>query len=104
MFEHGDIDVSLFTHLIYCSFGVTSNGEITYIDEWLDIGKEFIKHFIELKSKNPNCKMMASVGGWNIDPSLFSQMAATLEGRSAFARNTLNFLNKHEFDGEKLKV
>lgn len=101
MFEYDNIDVNLFTHLIYCFFGVTPQGEITYLDEWLDIDRGFIKNFIALKSRNPNCKMMASVGGWNVDPILFSKMAATPATRSAFARNTLDLLNRHGFDGEK---
>lgn len=99
-FDYNDIDVSLFTHLIYCFFGFNSDGEITFLNEELDVGREFVKHFVELKSKNPNCKMMASLGGGAFGSQPFSAIASTPEGRSTLANNTLDFLNQYGFDGE----
>lgn len=100
-FECSNIDPTLFTHLIYTFFGITIEGQITYLDRYLDIDKGNIRNFVGLKSRNPNCKMMASVGGWNCQPATFSQMASTAARRSAFAKNTLEFLKKHGFDGER---
>lgn len=48
--------------------------------------------------------MMASVGGWNCEPSIFSQLASNAQSRTAFATNTLAFLQKHGFDGEKDEI
>lgn len=98
-FEFSNIDPNIFTHLIYTFFGITVDGDITYLDSWLDIDRGFIDGFIALKSVNPNCKMMASVGGWNCEPATFSQLAANPASRTAFAQNTLAFLQKHGFDG-----
>lgn len=101
-FDTTNINPKLFTHLIYTFFGITTDGQITYLDKWLDIDLKFIEKFVALKSVNPKCKMMASVGGWNCPPSTFSQMAASPTSRSNFARNTLEFLRKHKFDGKKI--
>jgi GH18 family chitinase len=99
-YNYNDIDVSLFTHLIYCNFGLSPDGDIIFVNEDLDIGREFIKHFIELKSKNPDCKMLASLAGGDFISQRFSEIASTPEGRSALARNSLDFLNQYDFDGE----
>lgn len=100
-FDYTNINPSIFTHLIYAFFGITVDGDITILDEWLDIELGFIEKFIALKSINPACKMLASVGGWNCSETIFSQMASTSQTRSAFAKNTLDFLKKYGFDGKR---
>lgn len=99
-FDYTNIDPNIFTHLIYTFFGLSVDGDIKLLDEWLDVELGFIAKFIALKSVNPNCKMLASIGGWNCQPSTFSQMAASPTSRSAFAKNTFDFLKKYGFDGE----
>lgn len=95
-FDTSHIDAILFTHLIYCFFAPTSDGEIEHID----VNVEMISKFRGLKSSNPECKLMAAVGGSDEARSrAFSQMASNPSSREKFARNALKFLNRYGFDG-----
>merc|ERR1712227_754025 len=47
---------------------------------------------IALKEKNPNLKVVFSVGGWTAGGWIFSQMAATPESRHKFIVSTIHFL------------
>lgn len=51
----------------------------------------------ELKAKNPDLKVLLSIGGW--DARGFSDAAATEEARKAFANSTRNVIAMYELDG-----
>ena len=98
-FEH--IDPTICTHIVYSFFGATADGSVKFLDDWLDNHKDggYMKHFIELKSMNPNVKLLASIGGWNAESNLFSGIAANPATRTKFSQNVAKFCNDHGFDG-----
>lgn len=103
-----DIDVTKITHLNY-SFG------LIYHDEALneqnvpndpdklhtiylpDKVKSDLKRIPELKKKNPNLKVLLSVGGWGCRG--FSGLASTSEGRQKFADSALEIVEEYNLDG-----
>lgn len=61
---------------------------------------ELIRQLVSLKSRNPNLKVMAAVGG--ADSSLlsdWSSLAGSLSIRDNFAANVLTFLQNNNLDG-----
>ncbi len=114
-----DLALSKITHLNY-SFGLIYNRETppntteelnpdcqtpTEFDDALlntiylpDDAKSDLKKLIPLKAlKNPDLKVMLSVGGWNARG--FSDAAATEEGRKAFAKSCKAMINEYKLDG-----
>jgi len=69
-----------------------------------DAGLEYCHHngmrrTIALKKKNPQLKVLFSVGGWTAGGWIFSQMAQTKGTRFMFIRSAIHFLNHFGFDG-----
>lgn len=64
-----NIDPHLCTHLVYSFLGISDDGSLKILDEYLDLeenwGRGNIKKFINLKQVNPKLKLMVAVGGWN---------------------------------------
>jgi len=58
-----------------------------------------MRRTIALKEKNPNLKVLFSVGGWTAGGWIFSDMSATAENRQKFIKSTIHFLNYFGFDG-----
>ena len=52
-----------------------------------------------LKRKNPNLKVMLSVGGWNFGSGGFSDMATNPISRANFISTSVTFLRQYGFDG-----
>merc|ERR1712142_716789 len=57
---------------------------------------------VALKEKNPNLKVLVSVGGWTAGGWIFSQMAETHEGRAKFIKSVVHFIKYFGFDGMDL--
>lgn len=51
-----------------------------------------------LKKKNPNLKILISVGGWSWSEN-FSDAALTDSSRTVFANSAVEFMKKHQLDG-----
>jgi len=69
-----------------------------------DDGLEYCHHngmrrTIALKEKNPNLKVLFSVGGWTAGGWIFSQMAQTEVTRKMFIRSAVHFCKHFGFDG-----
>ena len=58
-----------------------------------------MRRTIALKEKNPNLKVLFSVGGWTAGGWIFSDMSATEENRLKFIKSTIHFLHYFGFDG-----
>ena len=103
-FTFNDIDPTICTHIVYTFFGASADGSVNFIDNWLDNQMDggYINRFMDLKLKNPDIKLMAGIGGWNIKTSLFSGIAADPATRTKFANNVADFCNDHGFDGLEL--
>lgn len=102
-FDVSQIDPFLCTHLGYTFFGITTEGNIKCLDDYLDLeenwGRGNIKAFNDLKNVNPKLKTMAVVGGWNEGSIKYSQVAADPAKRQNFIRSSVEFIKKHNFDG-----
>lgn len=79
-------------------------GDLKHLDEELDKGMDgyHIDRFLEMKSKNPNIKLMVSFGGAKVSTELFSVMAANSDSRTKFAENVAKFCEKYGLDGMDL--
>jgi GH18 family chitinase len=60
---------------------------------------EEVKHLMNLKQKNPNLKVLASMGGWNEGSTKYSHVAADPEKRATMVQSVLKYMEKHGFDG-----
>ncbi|XP_012137363.2 chitotriosidase-1 [Megachile rotundata] len=99
--EVSDIDPTLCTHLIYAFTGITADGDVRVVDNWLDLpdGKDGFGKFTRLRQSSPNTKIMVAMGGWNESSSTFSQVASNPATRAKFVRNVVKFLKQYNFDG-----
>ena len=57
------------------------------------------KQLVALKQKNPDVKIVVSVGGWGAPDIKFSKLAANQTLRAAFIKNTIAYLKQYQFDG-----
>ncbi|MGL6039895.1 MAG: glycoside hydrolase family 18 protein, partial [Deefgea sp.] len=99
------IPVEKLTHLCY-AFAKVVDGEVvpqTSSDASLS-NEAYCLHISaqlrQLKQRNPDLKILISVGGWSADG--FSDAALTPESREKLARSTLAFIQKYQFDGVDL--
>lgn len=99
-----DINPFLCTHLIYSflridadNFSVSSNDPYLDLEGGTQVGA--YNKFLALKHKNPELKVMISVGGWDAGSQVFSNMSLTPSSRKIFIRSLLQFLDKYPFDG-----
>ncbi len=87
-------DVTKLTHIIF-SFCHLKDGKLS-----VDSPKDSItiKHLVGLKAKNPNLKIMLSLGGWaGCEPC--SEAFSTAEGRSLFAKSVKEVNDYFKTDG-----
>ncbi len=99
-FDFTTIDVSGITHINY-AFANIRDGEAIFDTTKID-GKRLTPKDIEalnsLKSKNPNLKVLVSVGGWSWSKG-FSDAALTEKSRLKFAKSCAVFVDKYKLDG-----
>ena len=60
---------------------------------------QFIKEIVAYKESNPHLKVIASIGGWNFQSSLFSDMVSSHASRSSFIASLEAFMKEYSFDG-----
>ncbi|CAG5128893.1 unnamed protein product, partial [Candidula unifasciata] len=96
-----NIDPQLCTHIHY-AFAKLDNSELAPY-EWNDESTPWMVGMYEkvtsLKQKNPQLKILLSLGGWNMGSSPFSVMVATEGSRGKFIQTGIAFLRKWKFDG-----
>lgn len=99
-FDFTTIDVSGITHINY-AFANIRNGEAVFDTTKID-GKNLTPDDIvklnSLKSKNPDLKVLVSVGGWTWSKG-FSDAALTEESRLKFAKSCAVLVEKYNLDG-----
>ena len=99
-FDFTTIDVSGITHINY-AFANIRNGEAIFDTTKID-GKKLtpkdINALNSLKSRNPDLKVLVSVGGWSWSKG-FSDAALTEESRLKFAKSCAIFIEKYKLDG-----
>jgi len=83
------------THLNY-AFANIKNNRISLSNAGTDTVN--LKNLNTLKIKNPNLKILVSVGGWSYSGN-FSDMALSDSSRKAFGRSAAMLVNKYKLDG-----
>nr|BAV14504.1 chitinase [Lymnaea stagnalis] len=97
-----DIDPNLCTHIHYAFAKLNESSELAPF-EWNDESTPWsvgmYDRVNEVKKKNPNLKVLLSLGGWTMSSPPFSTMVATDERRRTFIQSALVFLRRWSFDG-----
>ena len=76
--------------------------KIDVFDPWADISLNGYSDFVAMKLKNPNLKVMISLGGWtdsNDGTRKYSKLVASSTNIAAFVNYATAFLAKYSFDG-----
>ena len=103
-----DIDATKFTHIIYAFAKVKDVTYETEPFEWndvLDYTDGMYKRFHDhVRAQNSHVKTLIAVGGWNFNffdatKHIFSDMAASPEGRASFIAHAIAYCRTHGFDG-----
>ncbi len=88
------VDAAKLTHVNYAFAQVSDEGEIYFRNE------NAPAHLVQiqaLKAKNPDLKLLVSVGGWGADG--FSDAALTDSSRAKFARSAARMVRRYALDG-----
>lgn len=99
-FDAEQVNANLCTHVLYAFAGLDSTtNEIMSLDPKRDIEENGYKNVLDLKTKNPELKVMIAVGGWAEGVEKYSKMANSKETRSTFIKSVVKFVKTHGFDG-----
>ena len=85
------------THINYAFARIAPSGGVGF--ESSDASVD-LQRLLALRKQNPHLKLIVSIGGWQAEG--FSDAALTGASRSAFARNVVALLRRHELDGVDL--
>ncbi|XP_042535116.1 chitinase-3-like protein 2 isoform X2 [Dipodomys spectabilis] len=94
-FTYEDIDPFLCSHLIYAFAGI-SNHKVIVNDKNAAMLYQTINN---LKTKNPNLKILLSIGGYLFGSKGFHPMVDSSTSRLEFINSVIPFLRNHNFDG-----
>jgi chitinase len=110
-FNVPDIPATKVTHINYAFAKVTEQGECALVDSYAAIDKAYpgdkwdngvlrgsFNQLQLLKKNHPHLKTLISVGGWTLSGP-FSDVAATEQLRQKFAKSSVAFMKKYDFDG-----
>ena len=78
--------------VINIAFGAVENDHVVYKEP-----AGFEKELQRVRSMNPQCKLVLSVGGWTAGG--FSEAAATEKGRALFSQTSAALLERYALDG-----
>ncbi|GAA4296314.1 glycoside hydrolase family 18 protein [Aestuariibaculum suncheonense] len=96
-FDPAKVEAAKLTHINY-AFANIVDGKAKFE---LEVDSSKIASLTALKSKNPDLKVLYSVGGW-VWSDKFSHIAATVSARNTFAESCVTLMKKHGFDGVDL--
>lgn len=86
-----NVDANLLDFAIYAFALINPNGTFTVYST------RYLEELVNLKSENPNIKIIMAIGGWGADG--FSDAALTPTSRYAFAREAQRWVNDYGLDG-----
>lgn len=88
------ISANKLTHINYAFAKVNESGEVFFNEPG---SPDDLVRLQALKSKNPDLKILVSIGGWGADN--FSDATLTDASRDKFAKSALAMLQQHRLDG-----
>lgn len=91
-----DIDATKLTHINF-AFGRIDGGKVVLPHPGVAAQ---LAHLRSLKARNPQLKVLLSVGGWEAEG--FSDAASSAEARNTFAASVVALLREHSLDGVDL--
>ncbi len=89
-----NIDAAKLTHINYAFANIEDNEAV--LERPFD--QSNLSRLNALKEKNPDLKILVSVGGWTWSGN-FSDAALTPESRLQFAKSTVEMIREHQLDG-----
>lgn len=89
-----DLDPCLCTHVLY-SFVPMANNALNPTGQDLD----YFKRMSAWKAKNPNIKVLMSVGGWNEGSTNFNSISSTDANRQTFCQSVIKYCRQYNLDG-----
>lgn len=97
----GAIPATLLTHLNIAFGYISHDFKVTNMD---GIPSEMYKNLGNIKSRNPDIKILIALGGWTFsDPgtwqSVFPDVVSTQTNRATFIENLIGFLSEYGYDG-----
>ncbi|WP_245339286.1 glycosyl hydrolase family 18 protein [Paenibacillus shirakamiensis] len=92
------VDVAKLTHIDYAFTHVKDNQLIPFEGDFND--DQNYAYLNSLRAKNPNLKILNSVGGWGADG--FSDAAFTAGSRDIFTSSIVDYVKKYNLDGVDL--
>ncbi len=98
-FTPDKIDPNKLTHINYAFANIDKELKVVLGDTEID--SQNIAGLKKLKEKNPNLKLLISVGGWTWSDK-FSDAALTHASRTRFANSCVEFIKTYGFDGVDL--
>lgn len=97
-FSPENIEPELCTHIIY-AFATIKDLKIQAIDDANKQEKNVLTQVLSLKEKNPDLKILLSVGGWLAGTGPFRELTKSNYRQSLFVFNAIEYLRKMKFDG-----
>jgi chitinase len=92
-----DIPATKLTHINFAFARIDAEGKAVLPHPGVPDNLEYLR---SLKAKNPQLKILLSVGGWEAEG--FSDAAASAASRETFARSVVALLRAHSLDGVDL--
>lgn len=92
-----DIPATKLTHINYAFARIDAEGKAVLPHPGAPANLEYLR---SLKAKNPQLKVLISVGGWEAEG--FSDAAVSQASRETFARSVVALLREHSLDGVDL--
>ena len=90
-----DMPANLLTHVCYAFANVHEDGSV-HLES--DNDSANLDKLIALKEKNPQLRVLLSIGGWGWS-KYFSNAALTAESRKVFIVSAINIVTQHDLDG-----
>ncbi len=91
-----NVDASLLTHIHYAFANVNANGSLILPHGAID--RNNLQGLVALRGKNPQLKVLLSVGGWDYSYH-FSSVAANAATRTTFAKSAADMVKQYNLDG-----
>lgn len=90
-----NIDATKLTHINYAFVDVKDS--MAWLTN-METDTINFKHLVSLKEKNPNLKILISIGGWSWSEN-FSDAVLTLSSRNKFAATSVDIIHRYGLDG-----